>query len=47
MSKPFLDKNISLNDIILAGFSCQVFSVAGHRKGFEDTKGTLFFDVAE
>lgn len=40
------EKNIPPFDILLAGFPCQAFSVAGHRKGFEDTRGTLFFDVA-
>jgi DNA (cytosine-5)-methyltransferase 1 len=39
------EKNIPSFDILLAGFPCQAFSVAGHRKGFEDTRGTLFFDV--
>lgn len=42
-TKQFIPKNF---DVLLAGFPCQAFSIIGKMKGFADTRGTLFFEVA-
>ena len=38
-------KNLSDVDVLVGGFPCQAFSVAGYQKGFEDQRGNVFFQI--
>ena len=40
------EKDIPKHNLLLAGFPCQAFSQAGLKKGFQDTRGTMFFEIA-
>lgn len=40
------EKDIPKHDLLVGGFPCQAFSQAGLKKGFKDTRGTMFFEIA-
>jgi DNA (cytosine-5)-methyltransferase 1 len=47
LSKPTLLNQLTTVDVLVSGFPCQAFSVAGYRKGFDDERGNVFFKIRD